>query len=98
MKQKSSKKRSAGDLVEEEEDLGSVETSLSGTKSPGSTSSSKTPKTPKSKLKKSERGFYVHDMLATFRTDPIPIFFKERHVHKETYNKYVGKLIFKNLG
>ena len=53
---------------------------------------------PKPQLKKSERGFYVHDMLATFRTDPIPIFFKERHVHKETYNKYVGKLIFKNLG
>ena len=57
MKQKSSKKRSAGDLVEEEEDLGSVETSLSGTKSPGSTSSSKTPKTPKSKIKKKSGQF-----------------------------------------
>ena len=52
----------------------------------------------KPQLKKSEKSFYVHDMLATFRTDPIPIYFKERHVHKETYNKYVGKLIFKNLG
>ena len=51
----------------------------------------------KAQLKKSEKSFYVHDMLATFRTDKIPIYFKERHVHKETYNKYVGKLVFKNL-
>ena len=39
------------------------------------------PKPKLAELKKSVSSFYVHEMLATFRNDPIPPFSKERHVH-----------------
>ena len=55
------------------------------------------PKPKLAVLKKSTLSFYVHDMLATFRTDPIPAFFKERFVHVIEHTVHKGKIIFKEV-
>ena len=39
----------------------------------------------------------MHDMLATFRTDPIPWFFKERNEQETLKNKHKGRVLFNTL-
>ena len=44
--------------------------------------------------KKSQESFYVHEMLATFRTDDIPMYCKLHRVHQEQHDFYKPKPVF----
>lgn len=44
---------------------------------------------------KNEQTFYVHDMLSTFRNEPIPIAYKERHTTTVIKKKYTAKPVFR---
>jgi len=44
--------------------------------------------------KKSEATFYVHEMLASFRTDEIPVYCKQRQVTQVLHDFYKPKPVF----
>lgn len=44
--------------------------------------------------KKSDKSFYVHELLAGFRTEPIQPFAKERHTHSEEVKQIAVKHVF----
>ena len=47
--------------------------------------------------KKSEETFYVHEMLAGFRTDEVPPYCKSRSVRQVLHDYYKPKPVFKQF-
>lgn len=45
---------------------------------------------------KKEQEFYVHDMLAGFRDEPIPVSFKERHTTQVSKKMFKPRKVFKD--
>ena len=43
---------------------------------------------------KTDQTFFVHDLLAGLRQDPIPGFIRKRHVTKVDVTKELGRAIF----
>ena len=46
---------------------------------------------------KSQRTFYVHEMLASGRSEDVPMFYKRRSLHKEYHAVYTKKPVFKEF-
>ena len=48
-------------------------------------------------LRRSNKNFFVYEMLAVARNDTIPAFHKMKHVDASTTNKYVPRRIFRSM-